>query len=345
MTKQRKSSKRLTKGKVDKPHSRKVILPDDSDSDDSNCDTNIKNLEVHCLPSCKHNRAPGPEILIKCSQCMLLFHPSCCGDPVDDPHNSGFYSCLNCRQIYKRLMQIEQKLENVTSLNRELITMLEKSQQECSSLREVLKSVVAEKTTSAVTTCSTQTSNLTNNLHHLDEQENNTQIPNKPIPKPRTRIKTKLNKSDHPNVTVIGDSIVRDSGKIISDRLHSSYHTCVLSTSGLDINTAKKSIPAVLQDRKNNHDLVVLHVGTNDVAQLSLNEMVNRFEKLINTTKNFAPNHKIILNAVAKRLTPGSESINHKIDNFNKRISEMFEHDPNCFYVNCNPEQVGTGGY
>ena len=136
--------------------------------------------------------------------------------------------------------------------------------------------------------------------------------------------------------------MVKDSGKIISDRLHSSYHTCVLSTSGLDINTAKKSIPVVLEDRKNDHDLVVLHVGTNDAAQLSLNEMVNRFEKLIHTTKNIAPNHKIILNAVAKRLTPGSESINHKIDNVNKRIREMFEYDPNCFYVNCNSEQVAS---
>ena len=66
-----------------------------------------------------------------------------------------------------------------------------------------------------------------------------------------------------PTVSIIGNSLVRNTGELISKALP-DMNTCVYSTSGLNVNKATNFIPKILSDSKAS-DSVVLYLGTTDV--------------------------------------------------------------------------------
>ena len=66
--------------------------------------------------------------------------------------------------------------------------------------------------------------------------------------------------------------MIRGTGKTISQKLP-QYDICVLSKSGYRISDATDDLPSVLGD-KTNKDVLALHVGTNDVAKHTHEELV-----------------------------------------------------------------------
>ena len=79
-------------------------------------------------------------------------------------------------------------------------------------------------------------------------------------------------KTQKPKATLVGDSMIRGTGKTISQKLP-QYDTCVLSKSGYRISNATVDLPSVLGDLTNK-DVVALQVGTNDVAKHTHEELV-----------------------------------------------------------------------
>ena len=70
---------------------------------------------------------------------MRFVHPvSWCGDSDEDVKQTGLYCCVLCRKLLERLESIEQVVENVQSVNKDLIHLLEAKEQECNDLRALI---------------------------------------------------------------------------------------------------------------------------------------------------------------------------------------------------------------
>ena len=158
------------------------------------------------------------------------------------------------------------------------------------------------------------------------EQRNNSYTP--PLVEEKKNRKAKL--------TVLGDSMIRGTGSIIADSVN-DYNTCVLSKSGCTINDASSSIRDILKDDYQKGDVVVLSIGTNNVEVNNHVQITNKFSQLIETTK-LAAHVPVIITALPSRISPGSSSLNKKIDNINKSLRFMCEQSKNLSFVDCNPE-------
>ena len=63
--------------------------------------------------------------------CTRWVHPvSCCGDSDE----TGIYRFVLCRKMPERLESIEKATENLQSVNKDLIYLLEAEEQECNDL-------------------------------------------------------------------------------------------------------------------------------------------------------------------------------------------------------------------
>ena len=86
-----------------------------------------------CVPECLYNGDKERSKTVTCFLCMSLFHPDCCGGPDEMVHN-GPFSCSICRQMGKKVIRLEQQIENMHTLNKDLILLLEKSHRENENL-------------------------------------------------------------------------------------------------------------------------------------------------------------------------------------------------------------------
>ena len=62
----------------------------------------------------------------------------------------GVYNCKNCRQIYVKVSNLEHEIHKLHEVNHELLKLLEKSQEDCRSLRALLNIVIKDSKTSTV---------------------------------------------------------------------------------------------------------------------------------------------------------------------------------------------------
>ena len=217
-----------------------------------------ENKKRYCLPNCKYGGNRGRSEMLKCCQCMDWFHPVCCGDLLSES-DIGIYNCSNCRQISSRLFKVEKQIESLHAVNKDLIRLLESSQQECASLRSMLQTLVSENNPP------TQSDQ---GLNAQEAPNNKIKNVSKPTPMPRAKNRTSQKtpestcNSRKPVVTLYGDSMVRGCGEILSSSL-TSQDTCVLSTSGLTLDRASDQIGQLGKEFRDG-DTFVLHIGTNN---------------------------------------------------------------------------------
>ena len=136
--------------------------------------------------------------------------PSCM---KDDAILVGAYTCAICRKLADRLSKIEQTVENLHNINSDLIKMLEAKELECSQLRQLLA----------------QKSNSENSPAQTTEKNTETIVINtqsKPIPAPRVSLKNKIPKA---KVTVLGNSMVRNSGSLLTNHLRDKKYLCLFN--------------------------------------------------------------------------------------------------------------------
>ena len=301
--------------------------------------------------------------MIMCYQCMTMVHPECCG-ALDEVGHIGPYSCSMCRQMCKRMANLESQMENMYSLNKDLIHLLTKSQNECENLRGILEKIRENmnlkpdpKVSVGVQTgCGTspETNQLVNDVDQNaplsenptlseskdDENLGSTIRPNgeatqksskdriKPVPKPRLKKQPK-------RVTVLGKSMVRNVGKSLKKNLE-NHETCVYSQSGLGLEQGAKMIPKITHDYTE-QDATVVHLGTTDIEQSGQLDVESKFGYLIERTKKASPKTNIIVTSIAKRVHRDAGLINKKVDNVNKALQDMCELDKQCVYMDCNP--------
>ena len=141
-----------------------------------------------------------------------------------------------------------------------------------------------------------------------------------------------------PKLTVVGCSMVRDTGRNISSKVR-DYNTCVLSKSGFTIEDASKQIRDITQDY-NKNDIIVLQVGTNNVSNSSLEDLKEKYSVLIQNTKQAVSSSTIIVSALPNRISPASAQVNKNINMLNKFLRNMCEQDEQCFFADCNPQSL-----
>ena len=81
---------------------------------------------------------------------------------------------------------------------------------------------------------------------------------------------------EKPKITVLGGSMVRNSGPVISSVLKpTEYNSIVYSLSGLTIKEASKKAPSIFQEHTDS-DIPILQVGTSDLEKHSSVALVNQ---------------------------------------------------------------------
>ena len=98
---------------------------------------------------------------------------------------------------------------------------------------------------------------------------------------------TEDNSVEKPKLTVFGDSIIRNTGGILTKNLP-NMDTIVLSHSGLKIYQATQQVEHIFQ-RHTKKDIIVLQVGSNDVPYEDTKDILNKYNHLISTVRSNAP--------------------------------------------------------
>ena len=147
---------------------------------------------------------------------------------------------------------------------------------------------------------------------------------------------SKKAKDVKPKLSILGSSMVRNMGQVISTSLD-ERDTCVYSISGLSIQEATVQAKSVFADHKDG-DTTVLQVGTNDLPTYSKETLFNQYDKLIETVKVVAPQAKHIVTAIPHRLEAGSAAINRKADQLNSHLRSRCSSDSQLAFVDSNPE-------
>ena len=280
-----------------------------------------------CISTCLYGGVCGTTDMLKCCQCMVWVHPQCCGD---DPNESmdGVYNCKNCRQIYVKVSNLEHEINKLHEVNHELLKLLEKSQDDCRSLRELLNIVIKDSKTSTVSKDSVSIQADPEPIHKP-----------KPIPAPR-RIKRTIEYPIHteprkPKATIISDSMVRGAGNILSKQLR-THKSCALSISGMDCERACKEIPAAVENHTK-QDTIVLQIGSNEVSNISTNVSFNNYQNVIKVVKEHAPESSILVMAVPSRIQDDADEINERTNSLNFELRKMCSSDKQLRFANCNP--------
>ena len=231
-----------------------------------------------CVPECLYNGDKEHSKTVTCFLCMSLFHPDCCGGPDEMVHN-GPFSCTICRQMGKKVIRLEQQIENMHTLNKDLILLLEKSHRENENLRILLQesmlkggAYIVEKDTRDSIGSGRETSNEglqvdrsvadasdTDDESTDGKAESKSSEPKleKPIPKPRRK----------PKLTLVGNSMVRNTGAPIKQNC-ATHDTCVLSESGLSLDKGTCILPNIVEGYSQ-RDTIMIHLGTTDIENVS----------------------------------------------------------------------------
>ena len=280
-----------------------------------------------CISTCLYGGVRGTTDMLKCCQCMVWVHPECCGD---DPNEStdGVYNCKNCRQIYVKVSNLEHEINKLHEVNHELLKLLEKSQDDCRSLRELLNIVIKDSKTSTVSKDSVRIQTDPEPIHKP-----------KPTPAPRRINRTQeypIHKEPRkPKATIIGDSMVRGAGNIVTKQLR-THKSCVLSISGMDCERACKEIPAAVENHTK-QDTIVLQIGSNEVSKTSTNASFKNYQNVIKVVKEHAPESSIVVTAVPSRIQDYADEINERTNSLNSELRKMCSSDKQLRFANCNP--------
>ena len=289
------------------------------------------------MENCLYDGLQGNSTMTRCCQCMKWVHLKCCGDDEDIP---GVYNCSLCRNMYLKLTNLEKQIDQLHEVNNNLVKLLENSQQECSSLRSLIEILINEKEKTPVKIGNTKLNSrspLKTELRKATSQTSTKEQEPKPRPVPaprKTKVKSTLG-SSKPNLTLIGDSMIRGTGKVLSANLN-EINSCVLSKSGLKLDQASKSIKNIVEDHKA-CDFLAIQLGTNDVDALSPVAVCSKYGRIIENVNRISPRTKVIVTALPNHINAGSGDFNLKMDVINENLRTMCSKNSQCLFKDCNP--------
>ena len=142
---------------------------------------------------------------------------------------------------------------------------------------------------------------------------------------PNVLTSTTGRKTVRPRMVAVGGSMIRSTGETISKQLH-NFDTCVYSISGLQIDNARKEIAKIV-DSFTDQDVLVLHVGTNDIVNSSHHELLARYGNLLDSVKETAPECNVIVSGLSYRMSHFDNHLNSRIENFNGALRML------CFVI------------
>ena len=151
-----------------------------------------------------------------------------------------------------------------------------------------------------------------------------------------SELQTHKPKIQKPKITVLGSSIVRNTGPIISSSTKNNADSAVFSVSGLTIDRASYTSQKIFQNHSN-HDVAVLQVGTCDVERYSLDQLTAKYEKLIQVVSETAPATKIVVTAVPQRLFCENTSTSQKTEQLNNHLQSMCSRKSHLCFIDANP--------
>ena len=153
------------------------------------------------------------------------------------------------------------------------------------------------------------------------------------VPERVTQPKEATTISRKPQLTIIGNSMVRDSGPIIANQLQ-KMKTSVLSISGYTIDSASSEVSQNIQDF-NEHDTVVFQLGTVEMQDGDPFVAAAKYSELIGNLRSASPRCNVVIASVPYRLY--SKSVNERIDQLNSTLRLMCVRDPKCMFWDVNP--------
>ena len=108
-------------------------------------------------------------------------------------------------------------------------------------------------------------------------------------------ISTQDNKS---RITVIGNSMARDTGTVLSKELN-EVNSCVLSKSGLRVKESVETVPKIVEGYSKT-DTVVLQLGTVDVKSFTCDpfDTASNYSTLLNRIHEVAPSYSFGLSII-----------------------------------------------
>jgi hypothetical protein len=143
-----------------------------------------------------------------------------------------------------------------------------------------------------------------------------------------------------PRIAVIGSSMIRNTGQYISNKLKSDYiESCVYSTSGYSLDRAIVEVPDMINDFRKS-DTVVLYLGTADICNDSVENVVSKYCILIDKCKCIAPESSIFVSAVPYRLHSYQKNYNTFIDKLNRCLRMLCSNNSQCTFIDVNPAAV-----
>ena len=99
--------------------------------------------------TCLYGGVRGTTDMFKCCQWMVCAILNV-AEMIQTNIIDCVYNCENCRQIYAKVSNLEHEINKLHEVHHELLKLLEKSQDDCRSLRELLNIVIKESKTSTV---------------------------------------------------------------------------------------------------------------------------------------------------------------------------------------------------
>ena len=146
----------------------------------------------------------------------------------------------------------------------------------------------------------------------------------------------KKNSKETPSLTVIGNSIVRDCGPILSKELK-SVKTSVLSTSGYTVDDAIKNVPNEVTDL-NAQDTLIFQLGSVDVQHSDPFVIASKYGDLVDNIRRASKSCNIVILSVPYRLN--ASSINKNIDSLNSSLRLVCHRDHKCYFWDVNPTAI-----
>ena len=121
--------------------------------------------------------------------------------------------------------------------------------------------------------------------------------------------------------------------------------TTVYSVSGLSIDRAADMSADIFCDHSKG-DVAVLQVGTIDTPKYEPDVLESKYCKLIDNVKIAAPNSKVVITAIPKRMSnrPEASFANSRTNHLNKYLFKKCQDEDNLIFIDANPD-LSTSKY
>ena len=313
--------------------------------------TQNDDTELHCYSTCTLGWIKDRKT-IQCSTCMKLFHTECCDAGTD----AVIWNCNKCRNVSDNIESLKQQIvevhdilstmvlkqtelfNNVTELafaNNQLKLEVKKFKKENHQLRIRQYNRMTVSDSSDSDSSSSSEDELTSDFTPSRARKAKSTDANKTKEGTEPASSSSQVKSLKPKITVLGSSMVRNTGPIISSSITNDAESTVYSLSGLTIDRASNMAQSIFNNHSN-RDVAVLQVGTCDVERSSFSQLTSKYDKLIKTVSEAAPSTQIVLTAIPQRLFCGNNSIREKTQQLNNHLRSICSKERLCF-IDANP--------